>query len=339
MGSHLDTVRGGGRFDGISGVIAALEVLRRFEEKGIETFHPVEVVAFLAEEPSPFGISTVGSRGMVGELSQKALASLQDDKGRTLAMAIQEMGGDPSRIDEAKRFSGDVLAYLELHIEQGPFLFTQGIPVGVVTGIVGISRGRIEVRGSPDHPGTTPMETRKDALVASSEAILALERVCKGLEGVVGTMGKIEVYPNSENVIPGIVTLKMEIRSLREASLDEAISLLKEELDRIAGKRGVTINLETGLTMRPAIFPETMVEHISSVCKRHNIPYVKMVSGAGHDATHMARLASTGMIFIPSRDGKSHCPEEWSEFEHIGLGAEILAGTIIEIDRENLIVA
>ena len=128
----------------------------------------------------------------------------------------------------------------------------------------------------------------------------------------------------------------MEIRSLREASLGEAISLLKEELDRIAGKRGVTINLETGLTMRPAIFPETMVEHISSVCKRHNIPYVKMVSGAGHDATHMARLASTGMIFIPSRDGKSHCPEEWSEFEHIGLGAEILAGAIVEIDREKI---
>ena len=208
-----------------------------------------------------------------------------------------------------------------------------------MTGIVGISRGRIEIRGSADHPGTTPMETRKDALVASSEAILALERVCKGLEGVVGTIGKIEVYPNSENVIPGIVTLKMEIRSLREASLDEAISLLKADLDRIAGKRGVTINLETGLTMRPAIFPETMVDHISSVCKRHNIPYVKMASGAGHDATHMARLASTGMIFIPSKNGKSHCAEEWSEFEHIGLGAEILAGTIVEIDRENLIVA
>jgi hydantoinase/carbamoylase family amidase len=334
MGSHIDTVRGGGRFDGVSGVIAALEVLRRFEEKGVETPLPMEVVVFLAEEPSPFGISTVGSRGVAGKLSEEILASLKDDQGRTLGMAIREMGGDPARIDEAKRSSDDVLAYLELHIEQGPFLFTQGIPIGVVTGIVGISRGKIEVIGSSDHPGTTPMGGRKDALVAGSEVILALERVCKGLGGVVGTIGRIEVYPNSLNVIPGTVTLGMEIRSLREALLGQAISLFKAELDQVANKRGIVINLETVVTMKPTIFTAGMVDRIVWICERHNIPYVKIASGAGHDATHMAEIVPTGMIFIPSKDGKSHCPEELSEFEHICLGAEILASTIVEMDRE-----
>lgn len=333
MGSHLDTVRGGGRFDGVSGIIAAIEVIRRFEEKGIETIHPLEVVVFLAEEPSPFGISTVGSRGMSGKLSKKLLASLKDDQGRTLGMAIREMGGDLVKIGEARRSSDDVLAYLELHIEQGSFLFSRGIPIGIVTGIAGISRGKIEVIGRSDHPGTTSMEVRRDALVAGSEVILALEKVSKGLDGVIGTVGKIEVYPNSLNVIPGIVTLGMEMRSPQEILLDQAVSLFKAELDRIRDKRGITINLETAVTMRPVIFESKMVERIGGICESLNIPYSKMASGAGHDASRMAEVVPTGMIFVPSKDGKSHCPEEWSEFENLCLGTEVLANTVIKIDR------
>ena len=334
LGSHLDTVRGGGRFDGIAGVVAGLEVARIFEENNINSFHPLEVVAFLAEEPSPFGISTVGSRGMVGKLSGELLGNLKDSDGRTLGMAVEEMGGRPENIHEAKRSPDDILAYLELHIEQGPLLFSQGIPIGVVTGICGIYRGDIEVIGNSDHSGTTPMNIRKDALAAASEVILALEKICQQLDGVVGTIGKIEVFPNSTNVVPGSVTLVMDLRSLVDSWAAEAVSLFKKALEEIQEERGVILNFEEGIGSDPVIFNAEMVEGIGRVCQDYNILYQEMPSGAGHDAGHMAALAPTGMIFIPSKEGRSHCPEEWSEFEHVSLGAEVLAGTVALIDRE-----
>jgi N-carbamoyl-L-amino-acid hydrolase len=334
VGSHIDTVRGGGRFDGVSGVIAGIEVARRLEEQGIQTIHPLEVVVFLAEEPSPFGLSTIGSRAMAGKLSGGLLASLKDDQGRALGGAIDEMGGNHAKIGEAKRSPESVLAFLELHIEQGPVLVSHGIPIGVVNGIVGITRGTIVVVGRNDHAGTTPMGIRKDALVAGSEVVLALEKICKGLDGVVGTIGKIEVFPNSLNVISGRMVLGMEVRSLNEILLDQTVSLFKAELEQITQKRGIEINLETVVSSRPVIFNSRMVERIVRVCGRLGILCFEMASGAGHDASHLAEVAPAGMIFIPSRDGRSHCPEEWSEFEHICLGTEVLANTITELDKE-----
>jgi N-carbamoyl-L-amino-acid hydrolase len=336
IGSHIDTVRGGGMFDGVAGVIAGIEVARGFEERGIRTAHPLEVIVFLAEEPSPFGISTVGSRGMAGKLSEEHLTSLKDAGGRTLGAAIHEMGGDPEKIAEAKRSPHDALAYLELHIEQGPQLFSRGIPIGVVTGIVGISRGRIEVAGRYDHSGTTPMDVRKDALAAASEIVLALESTCMKLDGVVGTIGKIDVYPNSLNVIPGVVHLGMEVRSLSESTSNRAISLFKEELEGIRDRRGIEINFESGVSSKPVMFDSKMVDRINRACDSLNIAHLEISSGAGHDANHIAEVTSAGMVFVPSKDGRSHCPEEFSTFEDICLGTGVIAGTIARIDTEEV---
>jgi N-carbamoyl-L-amino-acid hydrolase len=334
VGSHLDTVQGGGKFDGVSGVISGIEIARRFEEKRVNTIHPLEIVVFLAEEPSPFGISTVGSRGMAGVLKKELLTSLKDNKGRTLGMAIREMGGEPAKIAKASRYSDDVLAYLELHIEQGPILFSRGIPIGVVTGIVGITRGKIEIIGRADHSGTTPMDVRKDALAAASEVVLALEKVCTRVRGMVGTIGRVEVFPNSLNVIPGTVILGMEMRSLSEGDLNQTVSLFEIELDQIRDKRGIIANFETEVSSKPVIFNSRIVDRISRICEQLNISHLEMPSWAGHDASHLARIAPTGMIFIPTKDGRSHCPDEWSEFEHICLGTEVLAWIVAEIDRE-----
>ena len=334
VGSHIDTVRGGGRFDGVSGVIAGLELARRFEEERIQTIHPLEIIVFIAEEPSPFGISTIGSRAMAGEISGDHLTFLKDDHGRTLGMAIDEMGGNSVKIVETRRSSEEILAFLELHIEQGPMLFSRGIPIGVVTGIVGILRGTIDVIGRNDHSGTTSMETRKDALVAGSEAVLALEKVCKGLDRVVGTIGKVEVFPNSQNVIPSRVIFGMEIRSLDESLLIATAAHFRNELELIAAKRGVIINLETKISSKPVNFDSKMLEVIIRVCDCLGYSCLEMPSGAGHDASHLATVAPTGMIFIPSRDGRSHCPEEWTENEHICQGIEVLANTILELDKE-----
>jgi len=334
LGSHLDTVRGGGRFDGVSGVIAAIEVIRRFAEMGIENVHPIEVVAFLAEEPSPFGLSTIGSRGMAGKLSLGLIESLRDEKGRTLGEAIREVGGDPSRLDEARRSSADVLSYLELHIEQGPCLDSQRIPIGVVTGVAGIVRGRIEVIGRSDHSGTTPMDVRKDALAAGAEAVLSLERICRKWAGVVGTVGSIDLFPNTTNVVPGRMILYWEVRSLQKDLLALAVSSYEKELRRIHEERGVEILFESATSSDPITFDANLVERIVRVCKRLDIPHIQLSSGAGHDASHIATVAPTAMIFIPSKDGRSHCPEEWTEIEHIGLGTEVLACTIMDLDRD-----
>jgi len=334
-GSHLDTVRGGGRFDGISGVAAGIEVARRLEEEAIETLHPLEFVVYLAEEPSPFGLSTIGSRAMAGKLSEDLLTSAKDSQGRSLGAAIEEIGGRPARIGDAKRSRGDLLACLELHIEQGPVLQSRGIAIGVVTGIVGIARGNIEVLGTMGHSGTTPMGDRKDALAAGSEVVLALEKICRGSEGAVGTIGKVGVLPNSLNVIPGEVHLGMEIRGPNEELLHQRAFRFREEIDRIIQKRGVDIHFDIAVTSKPVLFHTGIVDRIVSVCETMQISYLKMPSGAGHDTQHVAEIAPGGMVFVPSKDGRSHCGEEWTEFEDICLGTEVLAQTMILLDGEN----
>ncbi len=268
-GSHVDTVRGGGRFDGISGVVAAVESMRRFGELNVENLHPIEVVVFLAEEPSPFGLSTIGSRAMAGKLSEEQLSTLRDDTERSLAEAIAQMGGSPDHVDRARRSRDDTLAYLELHIEQGPHLHTQAVQIGVVTGIVGIWRANIEVVGRNDHAGTTPMALRKDALAAAAEVVLALEKICAGADDVVGTIGRVEVFPNALNVIPGRVTLGMEVRSLHEYTIERVRSSFETELERIMQERGISITFELWKSSKPVLFPSAMVksdhEHLQAL--------------------------------------------------------------------------
>lgn len=335
IGSHLDTVRGGGRFDGVAGVVAGLEVARILKEMDIRLQHPLEVVAFLAEEPSPFGLSTVGSRAMAGKLSPQTVTSLTDEQGRTLAQAIRQMGGDPANLINAKRSSADVAAYLELHIEQGPLLEARNIPIGIVTGIVEIVRGDVKAIGQNDHAGTTPMASRYDALAAASEIVLTLEDVCKARAGLVGTIGKMNVSPNSLNVIPGLVDIGLELRSFDEAILKEAIKKFKRKLENIQHSRGIEITCNTWTSSQKVIFDQTLVALASATCDQLDIPYLLLPSGAGHDASHLAQITRAAMIFIPSKGGRSHCPEEWTDFDHIGRGTALLGSLIGEIDKRD----
>ena len=334
IGSHLDTVPGGGRFDGIAGVVAGLELARRFKEEKIELDHPLEVVAFLAEEPSPFGISTIGSRAMSGKLNKNDLLNTTDSEGRTLFDAIRHMGGDPDHIGNAQRTGEDILINLELHIEQGPLLYKKGIEIGIVTGIAGIYRGRLEILGRMDHAGTTPMNERKDALTAAAEIILALERICGQIEGMVGTVGTLEIYPSAANVVPSKVILGMEFRCLKQDKLESALAEFKSSVDRIRLKRKIDIKADIRPSSSPVQFDQKIIAQLAGACRESEIPYLELSSGAGHDASHLAEVAPTGMLFIPCKEGRSHCPEEWSEFEHIGRGVEVLANTILTVDKD-----
>ncbi len=334
-GSHIDTVKEGGRFDGIAGVISAIEAVRCFQLGNIATQHPIEVVVFTSEEPNEFGISTVGSRAMTGTLDKRLLVTLKNKDGLSLGEAIDFAGGDAKIISQAARKSGDILAYLELHIEQGPILENMGIPIGVVTGIAGISCGQVTVLGCADHAGTTSMNVRKDALVAAAESIQALERIGqrKSLKDTVATIGKMENFPNAANVVPGKVIMQTDIRSTQLKFVERAEQAFQEELRKISMRRAVNIFFNRLSIGPPATMDDWITRLIEESCQDCGTLYHLMPSGAGHDASHVSEITKAGMIFVPSKGGKSHCPEEWTDFRDIALGAHILAATILKIDE------
>src|SRR5690625_4399144 len=245
IGSHTDTVIGGGRFDGIIGVLAGLEIARQLQEQKIKLEHTLYIVDFTAEEASEFGISTIGSRGMVGNLPPDALDRVKED-GLSLREGLIQLGGNPDQIKNNALKKGDISLYLELHIEQGPVLEQSAFDLGVVTGIVGIRRFNVTVNGQANHAGTTPMTMRKDALAAASEVILAIEESVHHSqnEEMVGTVGRLAVQPNFSNVIPGEVVFDFELRSLDEEALNEVIDVIKERITAVESKRGVKIDMD-----------------------------------------------------------------------------------------------
>ncbi|MGO4889869.1 Zn-dependent hydrolase [Anaerobacillus sp. MEB173] len=333
IGSHTDTVMGGGRFDGIIGVVAGLEIARRIKEENIQLRHPLEIVDFTAEEPSEFGISTIGSRGMVNNLTDDMLQR-KDPSGLILKEGIRQMGGHPERIRQQARNEGDVALYLELHIEQGPVLEQNNKKLGVVTGIVGIQRYRVIVEGRPNHAGTTPMNMRLDALPGASELILALENICNETysEQVVGTVGKLNVEPNGSNVIPGRVVFDLEIRSLETELMEQIMNRLIERGQSIESLRGLSISFDCLSKSEPIRVNSRVIDTVKKGCEQ-TAETITLPSGAGHDANQLAKIAPIGMIFVPSKDGRSHCPEEWTSYEDVALGVEALARSLILFDN------
>jgi N-carbamoyl-L-amino-acid hydrolase len=336
MGSHSDTVPDGGRFDGIAGVLAGIEVARSLAEHGVGLDHPVEVVDFLAEEPSEYGLSCVGSRGMAGALGERELV-LTGPGGEPLGDAIRRMGGAPEQIAAARR--DDVLAYLELHIEQGKALERARLAVGIVTAIVGITRMEISFVGEAAHAGTTAMTVRHDAGVAAAEAVLAVRDIARDLgrreEGyVVATTGIVEVSPGAANVVPGAARLVVDIRAETAALQGLFRRGLEARLDDIARRNDVGLARCVALSHNdPAACDTRLRAVIADSAAALGCNFTSMASGAGHDAAFLARIAPSAMLFIPSRDGRSHCPEEWSEPGELAVGAAVMLDAVRRIDR------
>jgi beta-ureidopropionase / N-carbamoyl-L-amino-acid hydrolase len=330
LGSHSDTVPDGGRFDGVAGVVVALEVARILSRRGVALRHNLAVVDFLAEEVSIFGVSCIGSRAMAGVLPQDWLRRISD--GRDLATAIRDVGGKPESLEAP--LADDLKAFLELHIEQGPVLEREKIALGVVTTIVGINRVEIEVKGRPDHAGTTPMGLRADALVAAARIVNEIERFATELSGGPGhftaTVGEFEISPNAANVVPGRVRMLVDIRAERAEDKEAFVSWLTG-LDA-DGENTIEARL---ISANPGVqMDDGLQEMLAKAADGLDTPYRKMVSGAGHDAAFMTRLCPSAMLFVPCRDGRSHCPEEWADAADLALAAEVLANTIMELDRK-----
>jgi N-carbamoyl-L-amino-acid hydrolase len=332
IGSHTDTVSGGGRFDGAIGVIAGLEIARCLGELEIQLRHPLEIVDFLGEEPTDFGVSTVGSRGMTNNLTPEMLAKT-DDSGRTLEEALVELGGRPADIPAEVRGPGDIAAYLEIHIEQGPVLEQRGIPLAAVTGIAGIRRFFVVVSGEINHAGTTPMDLRKDGLIAAAQFVVDAERIIRQEKNAVGTVGYLSVSPNMANVVPGRVELIVEMRSIEPEIIERIGQNLKKRAAQIAEARQIPISVEPLTDAHPVQADPRLIEITTEACREVTPDALVLPSGAGHDATQIATIAPIGMIFVPSRDGKSHCPEEWTDLEDIALGVQALARTLVKVDK------
>jgi N-carbamoyl-L-amino-acid hydrolase len=324
LGSHSDTVVGGGRFDGMVGVLAAIEVGRCLA--GTNLRRTLEIVDFLAEEPTDFGISTIGSRSMAGALSADMLALRSGDM--SLADAIASMGGRPDAIGAART---DVGLYLELHIEQGPVLENAGLHLGVVTAITGIARCHVRVTGRADHAGTMPMAQRRDALAAASEMVLGVERLWHDGAGV-GTVGRLSVSPNATNVVPGSVELWAEMRSVQAEALRQRYATFVQTAQAIGRDRNLAVALTPVSDEPPVPIPADVQTVLADVVAALGHEPRRLPSYAGHDANQLAKIAPIGMLFIPSHDGRSHCPEEWTDLSDVALGAHALGGAVTKFD-------
>jgi N-carbamoyl-L-amino-acid hydrolase len=335
VGSHTDTVESGGRFDGVVGVLGGLEVARLLVENGIRLERDLVVVDFLGEESNEFGLSCLGSRSLAGELTAAHL-DRQDERGVRLGERYTAFGLDPSDVLRAAPPTGPgpLHRYVELHIEQGPLLEGRGVPIGVVTAIAGIERLLATFSGRPDHAGTMPMGDRRDALVAAAEAVLAVRREgCGAPVHGVATTSRLTSEPGSPNVVPGRVRMQAEMRSVDTGWLSSATRRVTEEIRRKAEAYGVDVEVRWSSDNDSVPADHSVQEVISGTADALGIAWEPVPSGATHDAVHLARLCPMGMIFVPSRGGRSHCPEEWTELPDIGTGIQVLAGTVIELDR------
>ncbi|UOE76183.1 Zn-dependent hydrolase [Parageobacillus thermoglucosidasius] len=330
VGSHIDSVYNGGMFDGPLGVLAAVEVLQTMSERGVKTKHPIEVVAFTDEEGARFSYGMIGSRGMAGTLSEEELVH-QDKHGISLAAAMEEAGLDPGKIGKAARRKGSVKAYVELHIEQGRVLEQANLPVGIVTGIAGLIWAKLTVKGKAEHAGATPMPIRRDPLVAAAQIIQVIEQEAKKTGTTVGTVGQMQVFPGGINIIPERVEFSLDLRDLDAAVRDSVFLSIIERAKQIGNERNVDVAIELLQKMPPVLCSELVQNAAKEACRQLGFDVFTLPSGASHDGVQLAGLCPIGMIFVRSKDGVSHSPEEWSSKEDCAAGANVLYHTVLSL--------
>jgi hydantoinase/carbamoylase family amidase len=321
VGSHLDTVPRGGRYDGALGVLAALDVVRRLKAEGIEPARPLWVVSFNDEEGSRFQTGMLGSRAFCGELD------LDEWRRRGVADAMAGAGFDFERLPEARGID-EVGAYLELHIEQGPVLERSGEDLGIVTAITGLLGFRVKLTGAANHAGTTPMDVRRDALAGAARIVLELREEARGRDDMTANVGKLEVRPGGFNVIPGLAELTIDVRSPTAEGFERAEAFVRETVDRVAAEEELGVEIWPTHRKPPVALDEGLQDALVQAAVAEGASYRRMPSGAGHDAMVLAHHVPAAMLFVPSRAGISHSPDEYTAPEECELGARVLARAV-----------
>ena len=333
LGSHIDTVPNGGKYDGALGVMGAIEVAQTLEETQTKLRHPLEIAVFTNEEGTRFKRWLFGSRAMAGLLESED-ETAADDEGIPMSSRLADIGGNMLQISKAPRQVSEISAYFELHIEQGPELHQSGVPIGVVTGITGRWVYGVEIIGVANHAGTTPMSGRQDALVSASQLVLAVQRMASDLEICrVGTVGNIQSYTNAANVIPGRISLGVEFRDVDMNCLAAADQELRKLANQIEQKDRVTITITRFENTESVQIKPTMQNLVEQAANLTGLSHKRLPSGAGHDAQAMANITDTAMIFVPSVNGISHAPEEYSNPEDCANGTQVLLNLLMLADE------
>jgi len=337
IGSHHDAVPNGGRFDGALGVLLATEIVQILDDNNIKTRHPIEIVSFTGEEPNPFNVSTLGSKVVSGRLRKEDLMNLKSYiDGSSLQDCITKIGGDITKADDALIKPNDIRAFIECHIEQGRRLYDKGLNSAAVNCIIGIYRENITVSGEANHAGTTLMKDRHDALLAAGELNLSFEKILNDLNSdeVVGTIGYLSVFPNSANIIPGKAELVLEIRTCDKGVKENIINKLSAEVKKIEEKRKVKIHRKVNLDQSHVYMDRDVVKAVKDGISQIGEEEIELVSMAGHDAANMQRVTKSGMIFVQSIDGKSHCPEENTDIIEIEKTGNAMLNALLLLDKE-----
>ncbi|SMC71619.1 M20 family metallo-hydrolase [Papillibacter cinnamivorans] len=333
-GSHIDTVLCGGMFDGMAGVFGGIEALRLIRESGIKHKRDISAVVYTSEEPTRFQVSCLGSRAMAGDLTLEDTKGISDKDGNTLYDVLCRLGYDMGRFGEIKRGPGSVYAAVELHVEQNRRLEDDGRKIGIVKAICAPTNFDVIVTGVQSHAGGTSMEARRDAYMAACELALILEKLAREnteSEYTTATVGRVKVSPGSVNAIPGRCEFSVDIRDVDFESKRKLTERFLSECAAVELRRGVSVSH----VMHNQDIPLRCSEEISGIIEKYvktaGLPYEKMISGPYHDSMFVGRFAPVGMIFVPSRNGISHSPEEWTDFAEIAAGTDVLAETLAEL--------
>ena len=343
IGSHIDTVPAGGRFDGIAGVVAALEVVYYLNEKRIELPFDLEIVDYLGEELNVWGTSCLGSRHMAGLITSEMLERIDSD-GRRLGAEISRIGGSGQASDGPRSDASQIKACLELHIEQAKILDSNGQDIGIVTAIPGIYRYGVSIIGQAGHSGTTSMAERQDALVAAADIIqktsaLASEIARDENQHFVATIGKIDVFPNGAAIVPGQVEMTLDLRAVNARARVSFFEAFERACDQAAKTRNCRVTVQQLAAADVAPMNGDLMTMLEESAKANGLSAINISSGAGHDTAHLSRIAPAAMIFIPCRDGLSHCPEEYTSSEAIAKGATVLTGCVMGLANETMRVS
>ncbi|MBC1242585.1 Zn-dependent hydrolase [Listeria welshimeri] len=335
VGSHFDSVPNGGAFDGPAGVITGLEVASVFHEQQIKPYFPLEIIAMVEEEGARFGAGLLASRAITGKVTKEMLHEMKDADGITAAEAMAGLGFDANKVHSAIRTKDSVKAFIELHIEQGPVLESANEDVALVDTVVGLTEIKVTIKGQAGHAGTTPMLDRKDALVAAVEILKELpELAIQEGGGTVLTIGKLNVYPNGANVIPDKVVFTVDIRAKEEIHVLNTLEKTKKIIQS-AEKNGITCEIEDMLYEKPTYLSKEIHQALTESADKLGFKYRTMVSGAGHDAMIFAGMTEVGLIFVPSHNGISHAPEEWTDYDQLQKGIEVVLETVKKWTEES----
>ncbi|HEY9626417.1 MAG TPA: Zn-dependent hydrolase [Coleofasciculaceae cyanobacterium] len=327
-GSHIDTVPSGGKYDGVLGVLAGIEVVRSLRESKMRLKHPLEVIVFTDEENTMIGCQAMAgtAKRLPQEYKPKAAGSIED--------CLEIIGGNWDELETAQRTRANMAAFVELHVEQGAVLESAGKEIGVVQGVVGMLRKAISIQGQANHAGTTPMDMRQDALVAAAQIVLAVQEIALSMPSQpVATVGFLTVAPNAVNIVPGQVELTVDMRDLSQACLSEMLERLQREIKTIATATDTQIELKPLLCVEPTLSALPVQSAIAQVAQELGLGHVAMPSRAGHDSLEIGRITDMGMIFVPSQNGLSHSGEEYTSPEQCTQGANVLLHTLLQLDE------